>query len=55
MRAENLDARLLVAPGSHCVPPTTLDFGGELVRFFDTHLRGVETIYEDEKRIHRLS
>lgn len=33
-------SRLLVGPGSHCVPPPGFDFTGEVVRYFDHHLKG---------------
>lgn len=50
MLADNLDGRLLVAPGSHCVAPTSMDFGGELVRYFDLHLRGQDDGYSAEEK-----
>jgi putative CocE/NonD family hydrolase len=37
--AENLDSRLLLGPGTHCMPPPDFDFAGEVKRFFDEHLR----------------
>ncbi len=48
--AANLDAKLLVGPGSHCVPPPGYDLGGELQRFFDHHLKGVDNGIEREPR-----
>lgn len=50
MLADNLDGRLLVAPGSHCVAPTSLDFGDELVRYFDLHLREKDDGYSTEEK-----
>ncbi|HVY64673.1 MAG TPA: CocE/NonD family hydrolase [Gammaproteobacteria bacterium] len=32
---ENLGGRLLLGPGTHCVPPPGFDFAGEVRRFFD--------------------
>jgi putative CocE/NonD family hydrolase len=40
--AENLDSRLLLGPGTHCVVPPDFDFAGEVRAFFDEHLRGIE-------------
>lgn len=42
LAAANLGGRLLVGPGSHCVPPPGFDFSGEVRRFFDHHLKGVD-------------
>lgn len=39
LAAENLGSRLLLGPGSHCVPPPQFDFAGEVKQFFDEHLR----------------
>ncbi|MFO7286439.1 MAG: CocE/NonD family hydrolase [Gammaproteobacteria bacterium] len=39
LAAENLGSRLLLGPGLHCVTPPDFDFTGELLRFFDEHLR----------------
>ncbi|HEY0961327.1 MAG TPA: CocE/NonD family hydrolase [Pseudomonadales bacterium] len=43
LAAANLDAKLLVGPGTHCVPPPDIDLGAELQRFFDRHLKGIDT------------
>jgi uncharacterized protein len=40
--AKNLGSRMLVGPGSHCVPPPDFDFVGEVVRYFDFHLKGID-------------
>ena len=40
LAAENLDSRLLVGPGSHCVPPPGFDFAREVRSYFDQHLKG---------------
>jgi putative CocE/NonD family hydrolase len=42
MAAENLDARLLLGPGSHCAQPRGLDMTAIVKGFFDEHLRGIE-------------
>jgi putative CocE/NonD family hydrolase len=39
LAAENLDSRLLLGPGTHCVPPPDFDFAGEVKSFFDEQLR----------------
>jgi predicted acyl esterase len=41
LAAENLDGKLLLGPGTHCVPPPGVDFEGEVRRFFDEHLRNM--------------
>jgi putative CocE/NonD family hydrolase len=41
LAAENLDARLLLGPGSHCAQPPGFDFVAEVKGHFDEHLRGV--------------
>lgn len=48
--AANLGSKLLVGPGSHCVPPPGYDLGGELKRFFDHHLKGIDNGSEREPR-----
>lgn len=50
LAAANLGGRLLVGPGSHCVPPPGLDFAGEVRRFFDLHLKGVDDGIGSEPR-----
>jgi hypothetical protein len=42
LAAENLGARLLLGPGTHCAVPPGVDFAGEVRRFFDEHLRDVK-------------
>lgn len=39
--AANLGGKFLGGPGDHCVPPAGFDFTGEVVRYFDHHLKGV--------------
>lgn len=48
--AENLDGRLLVGPGSHCQPPPDFDLGGEVLRFMDYHLKGIDNGFGDQPR-----
>ena len=40
LAAENLGSRLLLGPGTHCVPPPGFDFPGEVRGYFDTTLKG---------------
>ncbi|WP_241233677.1 CocE/NonD family hydrolase [Altericroceibacterium xinjiangense] len=49
--AENLGSRLLIGPGSHCVPPPGFDFTGEIRRFFDFHLKGIANGLEEQPRV----
>jgi putative CocE/NonD family hydrolase len=50
LAAANLDAKLLVGPGSHCAPPPDYDLGAELQRFFDHHLKGIDNGIDREPR-----
>ena len=49
--AANLGGKLLVGPGSHCVPPPGFDFSGEIRRYFDHHLKGIDNGIEREPRV----
>ena len=49
--AQNLGSRLLIGPGSHCVPPTGFDFIGEVRRFFDYHLKGIDNGFSVQPRV----
>ncbi len=49
--ARNLDSRLLVGPGSHCVPPPGFDFTSEVRRFFDYHLKGIDDGFSRQPRV----
>ena len=49
--AANLGGKLLVGPGSHCVPPPGYDLGGEVRRYFDHHLLARDTGLYSEPRV----
>lgn len=49
--AANLDSKLLIGPGSHCVPPPDYDLAGEMARYFDHHLKGADTGIDRESRV----
>jgi predicted acyl esterase len=40
LAAENLGSRLLLGPGTHCVPPPGFDFAGEVRGYFNATLKG---------------
>ena len=43
LSAANLKgSKFLAGPGSHCVPPPGFDFTGEIQRYFDYHLKGID-------------
>jgi putative CocE/NonD family hydrolase len=42
LSAANTGGRFLAGPGSHCVPPPGFDFTGEVRRYFDQYLKGVD-------------
>jgi uncharacterized protein len=46
LAAANLNSRLLIGPGSHCVPPPDYDLGGEIQRFLDFHLKGIDNGFD---------
>jgi predicted acyl esterase len=48
--AANLGSKFLAGPGDHCVPPPGFDFTGEVVRFFDHHLKGIDNGIERAPR-----
>lgn len=43
-------SKFLAGPGSHCVPPPGFDFTGEVVRYFDHHLKGADNGIERAPR-----
>ena len=50
LAAANLDSRLLIGPGTHCVPPPGFDLGGQIQQFFDFHLKGIDNGYTGQPR-----
>jgi predicted acyl esterase len=48
--AANIPSRMLVGPGSHCRPSPEIDFAGEMQRFFDYHLKGIDNGLEQAPR-----
>lgn len=51
LSAANLPgAKFLAGPGSHCVPPPGFDFTGEVRRYFDHYLKGMDNGIEREPR-----
>ena len=48
--AANLGSKFLAGPGDHCVPPAGFDFAGEVVRYFDHHLKGTDNGIDREPR-----
>jgi putative CocE/NonD family hydrolase len=48
--AASTGAKFLAGPGSHCVPPPGFDFTGEIRRFFDHALKGIDNGIEREPR-----
>ncbi len=49
--AATMKSKLLVGPGTHCVPPPGFDFAGEVRRYFDHHLKGRDTGLYREPRV----
>lgn len=49
--AANLGGKLLVGPGTHCVPPPGFDLSGEVRRFFDHTLKGVDNGIDRTPRV----
>jgi putative CocE/NonD family hydrolase len=50
LAAANLSGKFLGGPGDHCVPPPGFDFTGEIVHYFDHHLKGIANGIEEEPR-----
>ncbi len=50
LAAENLGSKFLGGPGGHCVPPKGFDFTGEVTRYFDHYLKGVDNGIDREPR-----
>ena len=49
--AANLGGKLLLGPGSHCVPPPGFDLSGEVRRYFDHYLKGIDNGIERQQRV----
>ncbi len=48
--AANVGGKFLAGPGDHCVPPPGFDFTGEVRRYFDHYLKGVDNGIEREPK-----
>jgi predicted acyl esterase len=48
--AANIDSKLVVGPGSHCIPPKGMDINAEQKRFFDRYLKGLDNGIDREPR-----
>ncbi len=46
----NLDAKVIIGPGSHCEPTAAFDVAGEQKRFFDHYLKGIDNGIAQEPR-----
>ncbi|MDH4107952.1 MAG: CocE/NonD family hydrolase [Gammaproteobacteria bacterium] len=46
--AANIESRMLIGAGTHCRPLPETDLAGELRRFFDFHLKGIDNGLDDE-------
>ncbi len=51
LNAANVGGKFLAGPGSHCVPPPQYDFTGEVTRYFDYHLKGIDNGITREPRV----
>ena len=49
--AANLGSKVLVGPGTHCVPPPDFDLSREVRRYFDHELKGIENGIDKEPRV----
>ncbi|MBO9580423.1 MAG: CocE/NonD family hydrolase [Sphingobium sp.] len=50
LEAANLNGKFLAGAGSHCVTPAGFDFAGEVTRYFDHYLKGVQNGIERAPR-----
>jgi hypothetical protein len=50
LNARNIPGKLIIGPGSHCVPPKVFSITGEQQRFFDHYLKGVDNGIDREPR-----
>jgi len=46
--AANIESRMLIGAGTHCRPLPETDLAGEITRFFDFHLKGIDNGLDDE-------
>ena len=49
--AANLGGKVLIGPGTHCVPPPDFDLSREIRRYFDHELKGVDNGIDKEPRV----
>lgn len=50
LEAANLNGKFLAGPGSHCVTPAGFDFTGEVTRYFDHYLKGIDNGFDRAPR-----
>jgi putative CocE/NonD family hydrolase len=50
LSAANVGGKFLGGLGTHCVPPPNFDFAGEVIRYFDHHLKGADNGINREPR-----
>jgi hypothetical protein len=51
LSAANVGGKFLAGPGSHCIPPPQFDFTGEVTRYFDYHLKGIDNGVANAPRV----
>ena len=49
--AANLGGKVLIGPGTHCVPPPDFDLSREIRRYFDHELKGLDNGIDRESRV----
>lgn len=49
--AANLGGKVLIGPGTHCVPPPHFDLSREVRRYFDHELKGLDNGFAKEPRV----
>ena len=49
--AANLGGKVLIGPGTHCVPPPDFDLSREIRRYFDYELKGLDNGFNKEPRV----
>ena len=50
LAAANMGGRLMIGPGTHCVPAKDFDFSGEQRRFFDRYLKDIDNGFDRQPR-----